>query len=49
MLFNYPIVTTYKLVLSILVSPPNPKPIAVVSITYLGSILSAIYRNRSSN
>ena len=28
---------------------PKPDPIAVGSITYLGGILSTIYRNRSSN
>ena len=40
-------VTTYKLVSAILVSPPEPEPIAVVN--YLGGILLTIYRNRSSD
>ena len=42
-------VTTCKSVSAILVSPPNPEPVAVVSINYLGGILLAIYRNHSSN
>jgi hypothetical protein len=42
-------VITYKSVSAILVSPPNPEPVAVVSIDYFSGILSAIYRNRSSN
>ena len=42
-------VITYESVSTILVSPPNPEPIAVVSIDYFSSILSTIYRNRSSN
>ena len=44
-----PMVTTCESVSTILVSPPNPKPVAVVSVNYFGGILSAIYRNRSSN
>ena len=42
-------VTTCESVSTILVSPPNPEPIAVVSVDYFSSILSTIYRNRSSN
>ena len=42
-------VITYKSVSTILVSPPNPEPIAVVSANYFSSILLTIYRNRSSN
>ena len=42
-------VTTYESVSTILVSPPNLKPVAVVSINYFSGILSTVYRNRSSN
>ena len=42
-------VTTYKSVSAILVSPSNPEPIAIVSVDCFSSILSAIYRNYSSN
>ena len=42
-------VTTCKSVSTMLVSPPKPEPIAVASVNCFSGILSAIYRNRSSN
>ena len=45
---SWPIVTTCESVSAILVSPPNPEPIAVVSVNCFSSILLAVYSNRSS-
>ena len=42
-------VTTYESVSAILVSPPNPEPVAVVSVNCFSGILSTVYRNRSSD
>jgi hypothetical protein len=51
--YNCPLITSYKLVSSILVSPPNPKVVAAVNglaASAFSSILfDLFYRNYSSN
>jgi hypothetical protein len=51
--YNYPLVTSYKLLLLILVSPPNLKVVAAVNGVVTGAFSSMLfdffYRNRSSN
>jgi hypothetical protein len=50
---NYPLITSYKLVSSILVSPPNPKVVAAVNSPITGAFNSILfnffYYNYSSN
>jgi hypothetical protein len=51
--YNCPLVTSYKLVSSILVSPPIPKVVAtissIVTAAFGGILFDFFYRNRSSN
>ena len=51
--YNYPLVTSYKLVSSILVSPPNLKVVtavnSVITTTFSGILFDFFYYNRSSN
>jgi hypothetical protein len=51
--YNYPLITSYELVSSILVSLPNLKVVAavnsVVTSAFSGMLFDFFYRNRSSN
>jgi hypothetical protein len=51
--YNYPLITSYKLVSSILVSPPNPKVVAAVNSLATGAFSSILfnffYHNYSSD
>jgi hypothetical protein len=42
-LYNYPIITTYKSVLAILVSPTNPKVVGVVGVVLSGILLISYF------
>jgi len=51
--YNYPLVTSYKLVSSILVSPPNLKVVtavnSVITSAFSSILFDFFYRNLSSN
>ena len=51
--YSYPLIMTYKSVLAMLVSPPNPKVVAavnsVVVSTFGGILFNFYYYNYSSN
>ena len=41
--YNWPVITTYKSILAIFVSPTNPKAVAIISIAFSGILINLVF------